>query len=88
VTVVTRRNPGLIYYAPSAQTQFQRGANTAVHLPARLSRWSGGINKEIKKRLAQLPEFKPRVTTGYLKRYIAMVTSASTGAVFTTEKDK
>ncbi len=45
-------------------------------------------NKEIKKRLAQLPEFKPKVNTGYLKRYIAMVTSASTGAVFATEKDK
>jgi len=45
-------------------------------------------DREIKKRLAQLPAFSPRVSTGYLKRYIAMVTSASTGAVVTAEKDK
>jgi dihydroxyacid dehydratase/phosphogluconate dehydratase len=38
--------------------------------------------------LAQLPEFKARVNSGYLKRYSAMVTSASTGAVLATEKDK
>ncbi|MFC1910656.1 dihydroxy-acid dehydratase [Chloroflexota bacterium] len=37
---------------------------------------------EIKKRLAVLPEFKPRITTGYLKYYTEKVTSASTGAVF------
>jgi dihydroxy-acid dehydratase len=38
--------------------------------------------KEIAKRLAKLPEFKSKIKTGYLKRYIEKVTSASTGAVF------
>jgi dihydroxy-acid dehydratase len=37
---------------------------------------------EIRARLADLPPFKPKVTTGYLKRYSEMVSSASTGAVF------
>jgi len=37
---------------------------------------------EIKDRLAELPPFKPKVTTGYLKRYSEKVSSASTGAVF------
>jgi len=39
-------------------------------------------NKEISNRLAQLADFEPRVKTGYLRRYIEKVTSASTGAVF------
>ncbi len=39
-------------------------------------------DKEISDRLARLEEFKPRVTSGYLKRYIERVGSASTGAVF------
>lgn len=37
---------------------------------------------EISNRLAQLPDFKSRVKTGYLKHYTDKVTSASTGAVF------
>jgi len=37
---------------------------------------------EIKSRLARLTEFKPRIKTGYLKRYAEKVCSASTGAVF------
>ena len=37
---------------------------------------------EIDRRLSQLPEFEPRIKTGYLKRYVEMVTSAATGAVF------
>lgn len=37
---------------------------------------------EIKRRLSALPEFVPRVQSGYLKRYLESVTSASTGAVF------
>jgi len=37
---------------------------------------------EIGERLAEVPAFQPRVTTGYLKRYAEKVTSASTGAVF------
>jgi dihydroxy-acid dehydratase len=39
--------------------------------------------KELKQRLASLPAFKPRIKTGYLKRYSDKVSSASTGAVFT-----
>ncbi|MBI2832366.1 MAG: dihydroxy-acid dehydratase [Chloroflexi bacterium] len=39
-------------------------------------------DREIKERLSQLPKFEPRIKTGYLKRYIDRVTSASTGAVF------
>jgi len=38
--------------------------------------------EDIKKRLAELPPFQPKITTGYLARYAAEVTSASTGAVF------
>jgi dihydroxy-acid dehydratase len=37
---------------------------------------------EIAQRLSEVPEFTPRVTSGYLKRYAEKVTSASTGAVF------
>lgn len=39
-------------------------------------------DKEITKRLAKLPEFESKIKTGYLKRYVQHVTSASTGAVF------
>ncbi|HIE17162.1 MAG TPA: dihydroxy-acid dehydratase [Dehalococcoidia bacterium] len=39
-------------------------------------------DEEIKKRLSMLPEYRPRIETGYLKRYIDCVGSASTGAVF------
>jgi dihydroxy-acid dehydratase len=37
---------------------------------------------EIKKRLAALPEYESSIKTGYLKRYIENVGSASSGAVF------
>jgi dihydroxy-acid dehydratase len=37
---------------------------------------------EINRRLAKLPKFESKIKTGYLKRYIEQVTSASTGAVF------
>jgi dihydroxy-acid dehydratase len=41
-----------------------------------------GVPKaELKKRLASLPPFEPRVKSGYLKRYLDRVTSASRGAV-------
>jgi dihydroxy-acid dehydratase len=39
--------------------------------------------KELKQRLASLPSFKPKIKTGYLKRYSDKVSSASAGAVFT-----
>jgi dihydroxy-acid dehydratase len=39
-------------------------------------------DREIAERLAQLGEFKPKVTTGYLRYYTSKVSSASTGAVF------
>ena len=38
--------------------------------------------EEIARRLDALPEFQPRVKSGYLRRYAHLVTSASTGAVF------
>jgi dihydroxy-acid dehydratase len=37
---------------------------------------------EIKQRLAELPEFEPKVKDGYLARYATMVSSADKGAVF------
>ncbi|MFH1031275.1 MAG: dihydroxy-acid dehydratase [Chloroflexota bacterium] len=39
-------------------------------------------DKEISARLKKLPAFESKIKTGYLKRYIEKVTSASTGAVF------
>jgi dihydroxy-acid dehydratase len=36
---------------------------------------------EIKSRISALPEFKPKITRGYLARYARMVTSANTGAI-------
>ena len=39
-------------------------------------------DEEIKERLSQLPEFEPKIKTGYLRRYAERVTSASRGAVF------
>jgi dihydroxy-acid dehydratase len=37
---------------------------------------------KLKQRLGSIAAFKPRVSSGYLKRYADKVTSASTGAVF------
>ena len=39
-------------------------------------------DEELRRRIAELPEFEPRAKTGYLRRYIEKVTSASSGAVF------
>jgi dihydroxy-acid dehydratase len=39
-------------------------------------------DRQIAERLADVPEFQPRVKTGYLRRYAEKVCSASTGAVF------
>ena len=38
--------------------------------------------EEIARRLAELPPFEPKVTRGWLARYLLHVTSADTGAVF------
>lgn len=38
-------------------------------------------DEEISKRLESVPDFKPKITKGYLARYSKMVTSASKGAV-------
>lgn len=38
-------------------------------------------DKEIAERLSKLAEFKPKVTSGYLRRYAEKVSSASTGAI-------
>jgi dihydroxy-acid dehydratase len=40
--------------------------------------------KEITDRLAKLKKFEPRFKTGYLARYAEKVSSASTGAIFTS----
>lgn len=37
---------------------------------------------EIRSRLDKLPEFKAKITEGYMKRYAQLVSSADTGAVF------
>jgi dihydroxy-acid dehydratase len=39
-------------------------------------------DKEIKARLAKLPQFEPKIKSGYLVRYAEKVTSAGNGAVF------
>jgi len=39
-------------------------------------------DEEIRQRLDELPEFEPKVKTGYLARYMQMVSSADRGAVF------
>ena len=39
-------------------------------------------DEEIRQRLDALPEFEPKVKTGYLARYTQMVSSADRGAVF------
>ncbi|MEZ0537511.1 dihydroxy-acid dehydratase [Caldicellulosiruptoraceae bacterium PP1] len=36
---------------------------------------------EIERRLKELPEFEPKIKTGYLRRYSKLVKSASTGAI-------
>lgn len=41
--------------------------------------------RQMAERLAALPPFKSRATTGYLKRYAEMVSSANLGAVFLSE---
>jgi len=38
--------------------------------------------REIEDRISRLPEFEPKIKSGYLKRYAEKVTSASRGAVF------
>jgi dihydroxy-acid dehydratase len=38
-------------------------------------------DSEIKERLARLPAFKPKVESGFLRRYLERVTSASNGAI-------
>jgi dihydroxy-acid dehydratase len=39
-------------------------------------------DEEIAKRIAQLPEYEPKIKTGYLARYAKAVSSADKGAVF------
>ena len=37
---------------------------------------------ELRRRLANLPPFEPKVKRGWLARYLLQVSSADTGAVF------
>ncbi len=39
-------------------------------------------DEQIRDRLSRLPEFQPRIESGYLRRYAEMVSAASIGAVF------
>ncbi|MBI5808696.1 MAG: dihydroxy-acid dehydratase [Ignavibacteriales bacterium] len=41
-------------------------------------------DEEINKRISALPDFKPKITKGYLARYSKMVTSANRGAILNT----
>ncbi len=41
-------------------------------------------DEEIQRRISLLPEFKPKITKGYLARYSKMVTSANRGAILKT----
>lgn len=41
-------------------------------------------DEEIQKRISSLPEFKPKISKGYLARYSKMVTSANRGAILKT----
>jgi dihydroxy-acid dehydratase len=41
-------------------------------------------DEEIQDRMESVPEFEPKIKTGYLKRYAQQVSSASRGAVFET----
>jgi len=59
----------------------KEGDTISIDIPARKLNVEL-TEKEIKDRLAKLPDFQPRIKTGYLARYTEKVTSASTGAVF------
>jgi dihydroxy-acid dehydratase len=59
----------------------QNGDIISIDIPARKLELE--IDEaELKRRLADLPEFKSKIKKGYLKRYIENVGSASSGAVF------
>jgi dihydroxy-acid dehydratase len=56
--------------------RLDRGNATTRRLELKLS------EEEIRRRLAVLPPFEPKVQRGWLARYARFVTSADTGAVF------
>ena len=59
----------------------QEGDTIVIDIPAKTLNVTLSA-KEIKKRLAALPEFKAKIRSGYLARYAAIVSSADKGAVF------
>ena len=59
----------------------QEGDTIVIDIPAKTLNVKLSA-KEIKKRLAALPEFKAKIRSGYLARYAALVSSADKGAVF------
>jgi dihydroxy-acid dehydratase len=59
----------------------QEGDTIVIDIPAKTLNVRLSA-KEIKKRLAALPEFKAKIRSGYLARYAAIVSSADKGAVF------
>ncbi|MCR4395005.1 MAG: dihydroxy-acid dehydratase, partial [Dehalococcoidales bacterium] len=79
------RGPAIGHISPEAASRgplaaVQEGDIITIDIPNR--RLEVALTQEeINSRLAQLPPFEPRVKSGYLKRYLDRVTSASTGAI-------
>ncbi len=59
----------------------QEGDTIEIDIPAKTLNVRLSAD-EIAKRIAKLPAFTPKITTGYLARYAAVVSSADKGAVF------
>ncbi len=59
----------------------QEGDLVRIDIPGRRLEVKLGA-REIRRRLAALPPFEPKVRTGYLARYAQLVSSAAQGAVF------
>jgi dihydroxy-acid dehydratase len=76
-----QRPPGSKAAAKGPLAALQEGDTIEIDIPnqslnVRLT------EEEIQNRIAALPEFKPKVSSGYLARYAKLVSSADKGAVF------
>jgi len=79
------RGPAIGHISPEAASRgplaaVQEGDLITIDIPNRKLEVSL-TREEINRRLAKLPPFEPKVKSGYLKRYLDRVTSASTGAI-------
>ncbi|MCX6009895.1 MAG: putative Ig domain-containing protein, partial [Chloroflexi bacterium] len=90
VYVINPRSPGGAAPAPSksapppakaAKGKAQPAAPVSINIPECKLELKVS-DTEIKKRLSKLPDYKSKIKTGYLRRYIESVGSASSGAVF------